>query len=126
MTVRRTWLIDQLDARPTMVGVDGTFAAYSAFFRGWQYGGGAEWLQSFQGWLADGMDTGWNLGWEGLILRLALPDRPGTWSVSAERSREDEAVVRPVWKMRGSPLNSLVLPSIFDQRRAHLKGYPVK
>ncbi|MFI5732242.1 hypothetical protein ACIA49_19115 [Kribbella sp. NPDC051587] len=76
-----------------MAGVDGSFVMYAAFFRGWQYGGDADWLRDFQRWLADGMGTGWNLGWEALILRIALPDRPGTWSVSAERGAAEEAVV---------------------------------
>ena len=79
-----------------MLAIDGTFVSYSAFLRGWQYGGDAEWLQEFQRWLADGMGTGWNLGWEALILRTAFADRPGTWSTSAERDDEDEAVVRQV------------------------------
>lgn len=79
-----------------MLAVSGTFASASAFLRGWQYGGEADWLREFQRWLADGLGTGWNLGWEALILRIAFPDRPGAWSTAAERGDDDEAVVRQV------------------------------
>jgi hypothetical protein len=79
-----------------MAGVDGSFATYAAFFRGWHLGGDADWLREFQRWLADGLDAGWNLGWEALILRIALPDRSVGWSVWAERTAEEEAVVRRV------------------------------
>lgn len=86
----RTWLFEQLEARPKMAGIDGSFASYAAFFRGWHIGGEARWPAAFQRWLADDEGTGWNLGWEALILRRAFPDRSEMWLVSSPRNEEED------------------------------------
>ncbi|GAB2648986.1 hypothetical protein GCM10009743_25800 [Kribbella swartbergensis] len=89
----RSWLIEQLQSRPGMFSLDGSFRMYGAFLRGYQCGADAVWLQDFQAWLVRQLGTGQNLGWEALMLRSVFPDDPTKWRYPAQLSEEDDVAL---------------------------------
>jgi hypothetical protein len=91
--MNRSRLIEQLELRPEMFSLDGSFRMYGAFFRGYQYGADAVWLQDFQAWLARQLGTGQNLGWEALVLRAAFPEDSTRWRYPAQLSTGDDVAV---------------------------------
>lgn len=92
--IERSWLIERLDKRPLMFSLDGSFDMYVAFLKGYQCGSDAEWLANFHAWLVQDLGSGQNVGWEALILRIALPGKPDSWRLFGPRAEDEEAALR--------------------------------
>jgi hypothetical protein len=69
-------LFTDVRQRPGMFGLDGTFHDFTVFVRGCEAGNDWQLLAGFRESLIARLAAGNNLGWEGLVLHLAFPDRP--------------------------------------------------
>jgi hypothetical protein len=67
-------LFSDIHDRPGMWGLDGSFGQFCALITGIDAGNDWLWLTGFREWLVVRADTGNNLTWPGLVLRLAFPD----------------------------------------------------
>ncbi|MEV1005904.1 hypothetical protein [Streptomyces sp. NPDC049881] len=88
-------VVPHLARRPGMFGVDGAYATHVAFLHGFAAGGGGESMGRYRAFLVARLGTGGNLGWDGLVLRLAFPGDPARWDPRAARGEDEErAAVR--------------------------------
>ncbi|WP_086668476.1 hypothetical protein [Lentzea kentuckyensis] len=82
--------------RPRMLGLDGSFAAASAFVAGCDAGNSWRLLDGFSEWLAMNLGDGVNLSWQALVVRhAALGERvksPGDISGNEENSAAVEVL----------------------------------
>lgn len=92
--IDRRWLIERLDTQPLMFSLDGSFDMYVAFLKGYEVGSQAAWLADFQAWLVNDWGSGRNVGWESLILRLALPGDSDGWRLFGPRTDDEESALR--------------------------------
>jgi hypothetical protein len=76
-----------------MWGLDGSFGQFCAFLTGVDAGNDWQLLSGFREWLVVRADTGNNLVWSGLVLRLAFPDVETGWH---ERLTDPDANMRAV------------------------------
>ncbi|GAB1688359.1 hypothetical protein [Krasilnikovia sp. M28-CT-15] len=88
--------LDHLQRRPGMWGLDGSFGQYAAFLEGYGTAEGRA-LEGWREWLVVQLDGGNNLGWQGLVHRLALPDwEPGYLPLDEV---QDKAVVVALFRL---------------------------
>jgi hypothetical protein len=66
-------LFADIQSRPGMWGLDGSFGQFCAFVTGADAGNDWQLLTGFREWLVVRADAGNNLTWPALILRLAFP-----------------------------------------------------
>ncbi|MEU4620377.1 hypothetical protein AB0G04_10430 [Actinoplanes sp. NPDC023801] len=88
-------LFAQVHRRPGMFCLDGEFHTLTAFVRGCEAGNDWQLLAGFREWLVTRLGGGDNLVWEGLVLRLAFPDResgPGREELRADPRMNEKAV----------------------------------
>jgi hypothetical protein len=71
-------LFSDLQRRPGMFGLDGSFGQFCAFLTGVDAGHDWQFLTGFRELLVTRGGTGNHLTWTGLVVRLALRPRPGT------------------------------------------------
>jgi hypothetical protein len=67
-------LLSDLQLRPGMFGLDGSFGQFCAFLTGVDAGHDWQFLTGFRELLVTRAGTGNNLTWAGLVVRLAFPD----------------------------------------------------
>jgi len=67
-------LIEHLEKRPAMFGLDGSFREVSIFLEGVDLAKEGALLSGFREWLVVEVGAGNNLSWKALVLRLAFPD----------------------------------------------------
>jgi hypothetical protein len=88
-------LFAQIHRRPSLFGLDGEYHTFTAFVHGCEAGNDWQLLAGFREWLVTRLGSGDSLAWEGLVLRLAFPDRdhgPGRDELRAEPQLNETAV----------------------------------
>lgn len=98
--MRRTELLESLQRRPLMFGLDGSYSMYVGFFKGMELGAGVSWIGEFRLWLSETLGDGRNLSWESLVPRLAFPVDSSAWSPHrARKAVVDEVLVRELFSL---------------------------
>jgi hypothetical protein len=110
-------LINTLRRYPASFGLDGSFREISIFLDGANVASDGSVLEGFQEWLTVEAGEGHNLAWQGLVLKLAFPDR-GASAVQLRQlaEGEDQLAVRMLfdlldryWTVREGPHGMLQL-----------------
>ncbi|MYW05609.1 hypothetical protein [Streptomyces sp. SID3343] len=102
-------LFERVSAHPRGFGVDETYQSVAAFVNGCDGGNSWQLLNGFREWLVMELGYGSNLPWQGLVLKLALPDRERTSIYEALEPQVDEVVraklfelLEEFWRFRES------------------------
>ncbi|MER5624018.1 hypothetical protein ABT061_23580 [Streptosporangium sp. NPDC002544] len=69
-------LFREIHKRPGMYGLDGSFKSYEAFLMGCDAGNDWGLFSGFREWLIMRLGSQSSFGWPGLVLQLALPEKP--------------------------------------------------
>lgn len=96
----RKLLIHQLETRPLVFMLDGSYKMYVGFLNGYRVGSSVAWLDDFHDQLVLKLGGGANLGWESLVPRLAFPADPSKWRPLASRNAaEDKELCRSLFSL---------------------------